>query len=84
MWRVAIFHMDFALYWLDMVGIVMAHLNYLSLNNFLRYFDHSNLIPHVTMDPLTKIHVDTGKFQYGFCIILVRYGRHSNGLPKLS
>jgi hypothetical protein len=29
-----------ALYRLDMVGIEMAQLKYLSLNIFLRYFDH--------------------------------------------
>jgi hypothetical protein len=34
------FHMDYALYKLDMVGVVMARLKYLSLDIFLRYFDH--------------------------------------------
>jgi hypothetical protein len=32
--------MDYALYKLDVVGVVMAHLKYLSLDIFLRYFDH--------------------------------------------
>jgi hypothetical protein len=35
MWTQANFCMDFALKWLDMVGIVMAHLKYLSLDIFL-------------------------------------------------
>ena len=75
--------MDYALYRLDMVGIEMAHLKYLSLDIFLRYFDHSSSIPCVSMDPYSKNHVETGKFPHGFCMILVRYGRHSNGLPKI-
>jgi hypothetical protein len=76
--------MDFALKRLDMVGIVMACLNYLSLYIFLWYFDHSNMIPCVSMESFSKNHVETGKFPYGFCIILVRYGRYSNGSPKIS
>jgi hypothetical protein len=67
-----------------MVCIVMASQNYLSLDIFLRYFDHSKIIPCVSMDPFTQNHVEIGKFPYGYCIILVRYGRDSNGLPKLS
>jgi hypothetical protein len=51
----------------------MACLNYLSLDIFLIYFDHSNLIPCVSMDPLTKNHVESWDFPYGFCIILVRH-----------
>ncbi len=47
MWKQANFHMDFALYRLDMVGIEMASPNYISLGNLLRYFDHSNRI-HVS------------------------------------
>jgi hypothetical protein len=47
MWKQANFHMDFALYRLDMVSIEMAHPNYISLGIFLRYFDHSNRI-HVS------------------------------------
>jgi hypothetical protein len=35
MWKQASFHMDYALYWLNMVGIEMAHLKYLSLDIFL-------------------------------------------------
>ncbi len=41
------FHMDFALYWLDTVNILLAHLNYVSLVIFLWYFDHSNDHPCV-------------------------------------
>ena len=84
MWKIANFHMDFAFYWFDMVGLVMAHLNYLTLVIFLRYFDHSYLIPCVIMDPFTKNHVESCWFPYGFSIILVWYGRYSNGLLKLS
>ncbi len=62
----------------------MACLKYVTLVIFLRYFDHSNMIPCVSMDPFTKNHVEIGKFPYGFSIILVRHGRYSNGLPKLS
>ncbi len=40
-WEQAIFHIVYALYRLDMVGIQMAYLKYLSLDIFLRYFDHS-------------------------------------------
>jgi hypothetical protein len=47
---------------LDMVGIEMAHLKYLSLDSFLRYFHHSNRIPCVSIDPYSKNHVETGKF----------------------
>jgi hypothetical protein len=54
MWKQAIIHMDYALYKLDVVGVVMAHLKYLSLHIFLRYFDHSSRIPCVGMDPLSK------------------------------
>jgi hypothetical protein len=36
--------MDYALYRLDMVGAVVAHLKYLSLDIFLRYFGHSIII----------------------------------------
>jgi hypothetical protein len=32
MWKQANFHMDYALYKLDMVGVVMAHPKYLSLD----------------------------------------------------
>jgi hypothetical protein len=32
MWKQANFHMDYALYKLDMVGVVMAHQKYLSLD----------------------------------------------------
>jgi hypothetical protein len=59
MWKVANFHMDFAQYWFDMVGIVMARLNYLSLDIFLRYFDHSKVIPCVGMDSFSKNHVES-------------------------
>jgi hypothetical protein len=48
-----------------MAGKVMARLNYLSLVIFLRYFDHSNMIPCVSMDSLIKNHVEIGKFPYG-------------------
>jgi hypothetical protein len=54
-----------------MVAFLMAHLKYLSLHIFLRYFEHSNRIPCVSMDPYSKNHVETGKFPYGFCIIMV-------------
>jgi hypothetical protein len=83
-WKQAIFHMDYALYKLDMVCVVMAHLNYLSLDIFLIYFDHSNRIPCVSMESCSKNHVETGKFPYGLCIIQVRYGRYTNGSPKIS
>jgi hypothetical protein len=76
--------MDYALYRLDMVGIEMAHLKYLSLDIFLRYFDHSSSIPCVSMDPYSKNHVETGKFPYGLCIIQVGYGWYRNGSPKIS
>jgi hypothetical protein len=76
--------MDYALYRLDMVSIVMAHLKYLSLDIFLRFFDHSNMIPCVSMESCSKNHVETCKFPYGFCIKTVRYGWYSNGLLKLS
>ncbi len=42
MWKQANFHMDCALYRLEMVVKEMAHLKYLSIDIFLRYFDHSN------------------------------------------
>jgi hypothetical protein len=80
----AIIHIDFALFWLDMVCLVMACPDYLSLIIFLRYFDHSNIILCGNMDPITKNHAETGKFLYGFCITLLRYGMYSNGLPKSS
>jgi hypothetical protein len=67
-----------------MIGIVMACLNYLTLVIFFRYFGHSNMSPCVSMDSLIKNHVEIGKFPHGFSIILVRHGRYSNGLPKLS
>ena len=67
-----------------MVGIVMACLNYLTLVIFLRYFDHSNMIPCVSMDSLIKNHVEIGKFPHGFSIILVRHGSFINGLPIVS
>jgi hypothetical protein len=51
---------------MDVVGIVMARLNYLSLDIFLRYFDHSNMIPSVGMDLFTKTHVEIGEFPHGF------------------
>jgi hypothetical protein len=63
--------MDFALYWLHMVDIILTRLNYVTLVMFLRYFDHSNLLPCVGMVSFTKIHMETGKFPHGFCIILV-------------
>jgi uncharacterized protein YcfL len=66
MLKVANFYMDFALYWLDMVGIVMACLNYLTLVIFLRYFGHSKIIPCVIMDPFTKNHVESCSFHMGF------------------
>jgi hypothetical protein len=64
----AIFHMDYALYRLDMVGIVMAHLKYLSFDNFVRYFDHSNRIPCVSMDPFSKNHGETGNFHMDYAL----------------
>jgi hypothetical protein len=76
--------MDYALYRLDTVGIIMAHLKYLSLDIFLIYFDRFNRLPCVIMDPLSKNHVETGHFPYGLCIIQVRYGWYTNGSPKIS
>jgi hypothetical protein len=76
--------MDYALYKLDMVGVVMAHRKYLCVDIFLRYFDHSNRIPCVSMDPFSKSYVETGNFPYGLCLIQLRYGWRSNGLPKIS
>jgi hypothetical protein len=58
--------MDYALYRLHMVGVLMARLKYLSLDIFLRYFDHSTRIPCVSMDPLSKNHVEIGKFVTSF------------------
>jgi hypothetical protein len=52
-----------------MVGVLMAHLKYLSLDIFLRYFDHSIRIPCVRMDPFSKNHAEIGKFPYGLCIV---------------
>jgi hypothetical protein len=49
-------------YWLHMVGIQMAHQKCLSLYIFLRYFDHSNRVPCVSMDPYSKTHVETSKY----------------------
>jgi hypothetical protein len=54
--------MYIALYWLDMVSIVMVHLKYLALDIFLRFFDHSIRIPCVSMDPFSKNHMEIGKF----------------------
>ncbi len=51
---------------------------------FLRYFDHSNRIPCVSMESFSKNHVETAKFPYGLCIILVRYGWYRNGSPIIS
>ena len=76
--------MDYALDKLDMVGVVMAHLNYLSLDIFLIYFDHSNRISCVSMDPFSKNYMEIGNFPYGLCLIQVRYGLCSNGSAKLS
>jgi hypothetical protein len=42
------------------------------------------MIPCVSMDSFTQNHVESGEFPHGFCMILVRYGRYSNGLPKIS
>jgi hypothetical protein len=42
-----------------MAGKVMARLNYLSLDIFLRYFDHSKVIPCVGMDSFSKNHVES-------------------------
>ncbi len=61
----------------------MAHLKYLSVDIFISYFDHSNRILCVSMDPYSKNHVETGKFPYGLCIIQVRYGWYMNGSPKI-
>jgi hypothetical protein len=63
-----------------MVAFLMAHLKYLSLHIFLRYFDHSNSIPCVSMDPYSKNHVETVKFPYGFCIKMVSYWLHMVGV----
>ena len=76
--------MDYALYKLDMVCVVMAHLNYLSLDIFLIYFDHSNRIPFVSMLSFNKIHVEKDKFPHGFGMILVMHVTYSNGSTKLS
>jgi hypothetical protein len=84
MWKQPNFHMDYALYKLDMVGVVMAYLKYLSLHIFLRYFDHYNRIPCVSMESCNKTYVETGKFPYGLCLIQVRYGWCSSGSPKIS
>jgi hypothetical protein len=67
-----------------MVGVLRARLKYLSLDIFIRYFDHSIRIPCVIMDPYSKNYVDIGKFPYGLCIIQVRYGWCTNGSPELS
>jgi hypothetical protein len=37
-----------------MVGIVMAHLKYLCLDILLRYFDHFNRVPCVSMESFSK------------------------------
>jgi hypothetical protein len=66
--------MDCALYRFDMVCVLMAHLKYLSLHIFLRYFDHSNRILCVSIESYSKNHVETGKYGY----LLVRYGFSSN------
>jgi hypothetical protein len=55
-----------------MVGVVVAHLKYLSLDILLRYFDHSNRIPCVSMDPYSKNLVEIGKFPHVLCLIQVR------------
>jgi hypothetical protein len=73
--------MDYALFWLDMVGIEMAHLKYLSLDIFLDILTILNKIPRVSMESFSKNHVETGKFPYGLCIIQVRYGGYRNGSP---
>jgi hypothetical protein len=54
--------MDYALYRVDMVGVLMARLKYNSLDIFLTYFDHSIRIPCVSMDAYSKNHVEIGKF----------------------
>ncbi len=51
----------------------MAHLKYLSLDIFLRYFDHSNRIPCVSMDPYSETHAEVGNFPYEFYIKMVTY-----------
>jgi hypothetical protein len=66
MWKQANFHVDYALYRLDMVGIEMARPNYIILSNLLRYFDHSIRIPCVSMDPFSKNHAEVGKFVTSF------------------
>jgi hypothetical protein len=76
--------MDFALKWLDMVGIVVACLHYHTLYIFLWYFDHSIMIPCVSMLSFNKIHVEKVKFPHGFGIILVMHVRYTNGSPILS
>jgi hypothetical protein len=62
----------------------MACLKYITLVIFLRCFDHSKMIPCVSMDSLMKNHVEIGKFPNGFCVILVRHGSYNNGLPIIS
>jgi hypothetical protein len=54
MWKQANFHMDYALYRLDMVAFLMANLKYLSLHFFLRYFEYSYRIPCVSMNHIAK------------------------------
>jgi hypothetical protein len=61
--------MGYALYRLDMVGVLMARLKYLSLDIFLRYFDNWNWISCVSMDPFSKKQVKIGKYPYGLCNI---------------
>jgi hypothetical protein len=51
------FYIKMVSYWLHMVGIQMAHLKYLSLDIFIRYIDR---IPCVSIDPLSKKHVEVG------------------------
>ncbi len=48
--------------------------------SFFRYFDHSNRIPCVSMDPYSKNHFETGKFPYGFCFKMVSYWLHMVGV----
>jgi hypothetical protein len=50
---------------------------------FLRFFDHSNMIPCMSMESCSKNHVETCKFPYGLCIIQVRYGWCSNGSQNI-
>jgi hypothetical protein len=63
-----------------MVGIEITHLKYLSLDIFVRYFDHSNRIPCVSMYPYSKHYMETGNFSYGFCIKMVSYWLHMAGV----